>query len=85
MDEARECPIELRTNLAERGRRLTLDEWESCARRAVAWLRDDWVRELRESGWGEWVINAVEREKPALAAAVEDFLLSHPPAGLAKE
>jgi hypothetical protein len=51
----------------------------------VAWLREDFVRELKESGWGEWVTNAVEREKAGLVAAVEDFLLSHPPTGLAAE
>lgn len=85
MNEAVEYPVEIRTDLAEMGKRLTAAEWEDCARRAVTWLRDDFVRELRESGWGEWVTNAVEREKPALVAAVEDFLLSHPPTGLAAE
>ena len=83
MDPAVEGPIEIRTDLAEAKKRLNLAEWQDCARQAVAWLREDWSRELRESGWGDWVINAVEREKPALAAAVEDFLLSNPPTGLA--
>jgi hypothetical protein len=82
MNEAVEYPIELRTDLAEKGKRLTLEEWESCAVRAVAWLRGDFTRELKESGWGEWVLNAVEREKAELAAAVEAFLLEHPPTGL---
>src|SRR5687768_6969813 len=58
MDPAMESPVEMRTDLAERGKRLALAEWQDCARRAVAWLRDDWSRELRESGWGDWVINA---------------------------
>lgn len=84
MNEAVEYPVELRTDLAEMGKRLSLDEWQSCARRAAQWVRDDWARELQESGWGEWVINAVEREKPALANAVEDFLISNPPTGLAE-
>ena len=83
MDAAMESPVEIRTDLAEQGKRLALPEWQDCARRAVGWVRNDWSQELRESGWGDWVINAVEREKPALAAAVEDFLLSHPPTGLA--
>ena len=85
MNEAMECPVELRTDLAEKGKRVDLAEWQSCARQAVTWLRDDWSRELRESGWGDWVINAVDREKAGLAAAVEDFLLSNPPTGLRKE
>lgn len=84
MNEAMEYPVEIRTDLADEGRRLTPAEWEDCARRGVVWLRDHWVRELRESGWGEWVINAAERDKPALVAAVEAFLISHPPTGLAK-
>jgi hypothetical protein len=84
MDTAVESPVEIRTDLAEAKKRLELAEWQDCARQAVAWLRDDWSLELRESGWGDWVINAVEREKPALAAAVEDFLLSNPPTGLAE-
>ena len=84
MNEAMEYPVEIRTNLAEPGRRLTLAEWQDCACRGAAWLRDDWARELRESGWGEWVLTAVEREKLALAAAVEEYLLSHPPTGLAQ-
>lgn len=84
MNEAVEYPVEIRTDLAEMGKRLTLAEWQACARQAVRWVREDWVRELQESGWGEWVIRAVEREKPALAAAVEEFLLSHPPTGLAE-
>lgn len=83
MNEAVEYPVEIRTDLAEMGKRLTLEEWQGCARQAVRWVREDWARELRESGWGDWVINAVEREKPALASAVEDFLLSNPPTGLA--
>lgn len=82
MNEAMECPVEIRTNLAEPGRRLNRVEWEDCARRGVAWLRDDWVRELQESGWGEWVINACEREKVGLVRAVEGFLLANPPEGL---
>ena len=82
MNEAMECPVELRTDLAEAGKRLTPDEWQSCAQQAVAWLRNDFTRELQESGWGEWVTNAVEREKAALVAAVEEFLLAHPPTGL---
>lgn len=77
-----DSPVELRTDLAEKGRRLSLGEWEVCARQCVDWLRDDFVRELQESGWGEWVINAVEREKPAMITAVEAFLFAHPPAGL---
>ena len=85
MNEAMECPVELRTDLAEMGKRLGREEWEACARQAVSWLRADFTRELRESGWGEWVLNAVEREKPALVEAVESFLLSHPPADLAGE
>lgn len=84
MNEAVEYPVELRTDLAEKGKKLALAEWESCARQAVTWLRDDWSRELKESGWGEWVINAVEREKDGLVTAVEQFLLSHPPTGLAE-
>ena len=84
MNDAVDCPEELRTDLAPPGKRLARAEWEACARRAVVWLREDWARELREAGWGEWVLNAVEREKPALAAAVEGFLLSHPPTGLAE-
>ncbi len=85
MNEAMECPVELRTDLAEKGKRLNAAEWQDCARQSVSWLRDDFVRELKESGWGEWVLNAVEREKAGLVAAVEDFLLSHPPTGLAAE
>jgi hypothetical protein len=83
MNAAMECPVELRTDLAEAGQRLTRGEWESCAARAVAWLRNDFTRELGESGWGEWVINAVERDKASLAGAVEEFLRSNPPTGLA--
>lgn len=85
MDEARECPVEIRTDLAEAGKRLSREEWEDCARRAVRWLSEDFTRELRESGWGEWVVNAAEREKAALVGAVEDFLLGHPPTGLRVE
>jgi hypothetical protein len=85
MNEAMEYPVELRTDLAESGTRLTAKEWQACALRAVTWLREDFARELRESGWGEWVTNAVEREKPALASAVEDFLLSNPPTGLRRD
>ena len=84
MDEAMECPVEIRTDLAETGRRLNDAEWLKAARGAIAWLRDDWTRELRESGWGEWVINACEREKAALVEAVEHFLLANPPEGLAE-
>jgi hypothetical protein len=84
MNEAVEYPVEIRTDLAEMGKRLTLEEWQACARQAARWVREDWVRELQESGWGEWVIRAVEREKPALAEAVENFLLSNPPTGLAE-
>lgn len=83
LNEAGDSPVEIRTDLAETGKRLTLTEWQDCTRRAVAWLRNDWARELQESGWGEWILNAVEREKPALAASVEDYILSNPPAGLA--
>lgn len=83
MNEAVEYPVEIRTDLAEMGKRLSLEEWQACARQAVRWVREDWARELQDSGWGEWVINAVEREKPALADAVEDFLISNPPTGLA--
>jgi hypothetical protein len=82
MNEPVECPVEIRTDLAEMGKRLSLSEWEACARQAVVWLKNDWVRELGESGWGEWVTNACEREKAGLAAATEDFLLSNPPEGL---
>lgn len=83
MNPAVDSPEELRTDLAEKGKRLTPDEWQACARQAVVWLREDWVRELGEAGWGEWVINACEREKAGLVAAVEEFLLSNPPTGLA--
>jgi hypothetical protein len=76
-------PEEIRTDLAPGRGRLTLSEWQECARQGVAWLRDRWTDELRDSGWGEWVLAACEREKPALAAAVEDYLLGHPPAHLA--
>lgn len=82
MNEAVEYPVEIRTDLAEMGKRLTLAEWQDCAHRAVAWLRDDWVRELRESGWGEWVTHACEREKAGLVEAVEQFLMANPPEGL---
>ena len=82
MDAAMECPVEIRTDLAEAGRRLDAAEWPACALRAVGWLREDWVRELRESGCGEWVINACEREKAALVDAVEEFLLANAPEGL---
>lgn len=82
MNEAVEYPVEIRTNLEAAGKRLSQAEWEDCARRGVAWLRDDWVRELKESGWGEWVINACEREKADLVRATADFLLSNPPEGL---
>jgi hypothetical protein len=85
MNDSVDSPIELRTDLAEPGRRLALAEWQDCAQRAVAWLANDWTRELREQGWGEWVVNAAEREKPALVEAVRDFLLSHPPSGLAPD
>lgn len=85
MNEGVDSPVEIRTELAEPGKRLSLPEWEDCARRGVAWLRNDWVRELRESGWGEWVIRAAEREKAALAEAVERFLLENPPTGLRTE
>jgi len=85
MNEAMECPVELRTDLAEAGKRLTLPEWEDCARQAAVWLRDDWVRELQESGWGQWVINAAEREKAALVEAVEAFLLGNPPTGVSDQ
>ena len=61
----------------------TLEDFEEVARRAAAWLRDDWVRELQESGWGQWVINAAAREKSALTEAVETFLLENPPVGVA--
>ncbi len=79
MDEAMESPVEIRTDLASKGVRLTLSEWQGCARQAVLWLREEWTRELRESGWGEWVVRAAERENGALADAVEAFLLAHPP------
>ena len=82
MDEAMECPVEIRTDLAAAGKRLSLPEWQECARGAVTWLRDDWTRELRESGWGDWVINACEREKAGLVFAVEEFLTGNPPEGL---
>jgi hypothetical protein len=85
LNEERDSPVELRTDLAEPGRRLNAAEWEGCARRAVAWLRDDFTRELREAGWGDWIINAVERGKPSLVEAVEGFLLAHPPDGLRAE
>jgi hypothetical protein len=80
MDAAVECPVEIRTDLAEMGTRLSLTEWQGCARSAVAWLRDDWVRELRETGWG-----ACEREKASLVEAVEHFLIANPPEGLRQE
>jgi len=83
INAAGEYPEEIRTDLAPVGRRLGAAEWEACARAAVGWLRERWVAELADSGWGEWVVNACEREKPALAAAVEAFLLAHPPTGLA--
>jgi hypothetical protein len=83
MNENVDSPVEIRTDTAEKGQRLTLAEWEAAARKSIAWVRDGWTRELKESGWGEWVINAVEREKPGLVAAVEEFLLTHPPIGLA--
>src|ERR1051325_1658084 len=35
-------PVELGTDLAEPKKRLALAGWEACARRAAAWLRDDW-------------------------------------------
>jgi hypothetical protein len=82
MNPAVDAPEELRTDLAEHGKRLDAAQWEACARQAVAWLRDDFVRELGDYGWGEWVVRAVERDKDALAAAVEQFLLAHPPTGL---
>ena len=82
MDAAMECPVEIRTDLAETGSRLDAAEWRGCVLRAVGWLRDDWVGELRESGWGEWVLNACEREKLALVEAVERFLVDNPPEGL---
>ena len=82
MNESGDSPVELRTDLAEKGKRLTRAEWEPCAHASVKWLRDDWVRELKEAGWGEWILNAAEREKAGLVAAVEDFLLSNPPTGL---
>ena len=85
MNDAVEYPVELRTDLAEAGKRLGAEEWEKCARQAVRWLSEEFVRELKESGWGEWVTNAVEREKSGLVSAVEEFLLSHPPTGLATE
>jgi hypothetical protein len=83
MNEQMVCPVEIRTDLAEKGKRVGPDEWQDCARRAVAWLRDDFARELEESGWGNWVVKAVEQERAPLAAAVEEFLLAHPPTGLA--
>ena len=83
MNEGVDSPVELRTDLADSGKRLTLPEWQECARQAVVWLREDWSRELKESGWGDWVINAVEREKASLVKAVEGFLLDNPPTGLA--
>jgi hypothetical protein len=83
--EGVDSPVELRTDLAEPKKRLTLEEWQSCARQAITWLKNDWVRELGEEGWGEWVLNACEREKPALVAASEEFLMSNPPSGLRKE
>ncbi len=85
MNDANECPIEIRTDLAEPKKRLNLDEWQSCARQAISWLQNDWTRELREEGWGDWVINACEREKAALVAASEAFLMSNPPSGLRKD
>ena len=84
INENGDSPVELRTDLAEKGKRLGREEWESCARQAVAWLRDDWARELKETGWGEWVQTAVQREHTELVSAVEDFLLAHPPTGLAE-
>jgi hypothetical protein len=85
MNEGVECPVELRTDLAEPKKRLSLEEWEACARQAITWLQNDWVRELREEGWGDWVLNACEREKPGLVAASEEFLMNNAPSGLRKD
>ncbi len=80
-----EYPEEIRRDLAPQGQRLTAAEWSECAQQALRWLRDEFVQELQIGGWGEWVHRAAARELPALAAAAETFLFSHPPAGLAVE
>ncbi len=85
MNDNADSPVQRVRNLAEKGKRLGRQEWEECARRSVAWLRDEWSDELREYGWGEWVLDQVEKEKTAFVAAVEEFLMSHPPSGLASE
>jgi hypothetical protein len=85
MNAAVECPEEIRIDVAEKGKRLNLAEWKDSASQCVDWLRNDWVRELKESGWGEWVINAAEREKAAMVTVVEEYLFANPPSGLASE
>jgi hypothetical protein len=80
MNPHTDSPEERVRMLAPKGEALDLPTWQGCARQAVSWLRTEWTDELREFGWGEWVVGEAEREKAALADAVEAFLLSHPPA-----
>ncbi len=85
IDPALDSPFELRTDLAERGRVLTLAEWVGCANSAVEWLRSRWVAELAQLGWGEWVTRSAAAELTPLAECVRAFLLNNPPTGLMAE
>ena len=80
MNPRTDSPEERIRPLAPKGEILSLDAWRGCAQQALTWLRTEWTDELREFGWGEWVVQEAEREKAALADAVEAFLMSHPPA-----
>ena len=81
LNAAKEYTSMVRVFLSERGRKLTLEEWQAAARRGAQWLRDDFTRELKDVGWGEWVIQEAEKDNAALVAAVEAFLLANPPRG----
>ncbi len=79
MNARTDSPEERIRMLTSKGAELDIEGWRACARQALQWLRSEWVEELREFGWGEWVVTEAERERAALADAVERFLLSHPP------
>lgn len=79
MNPAVDSPNQKVRLLAGHDESLTLDQWRARAHQSITWLREEWLKELREFGWGAWVLAEVEAALPELVPAVEAFLLSHPP------